>query len=202
MVLDLDNFKYVNDSMGHAVGDELICSTAAAIESRLRETDTAARLGGDEFAVILPRASVEGAEHVARSLLDVIRQKAAVQTPDGPRRTTASAGIALMDRGLTGPEVLAHADMAMYEAKERGKDGVVVFDPGADRQAQAEAGCRGPSASVPRWSTTASSSRPSPSRHWPTAPTRAATSCWCACAPRPASPSRPACSCRWPSGST
>ena len=140
VVLDLDNFKYVNDSMGHAVGDDLICSTAAAIQSRLRESDTAARLGGDEFAVILPRLSAEDAEHVAQSLLEVIRKKAVVQTPDGPRRTTASAGIAFMDPGLTSKEVLAHADMAMYEAKERGKDGVVVFDPGGDRQALAEAG--------------------------------------------------------------
>lgn len=140
VVLDLDNFKYVNDSMGHAVGDDLICSTANAIQDRLRESDTAARLGGDEFAVILPRVSAEEAQGAARSLLDVIRQKAVVQTRDGPRRTTASAGIAVMDPGQTSSEVLAHADMAMYAAKERGKDGVVVFEPGGDRQAQAAAG--------------------------------------------------------------
>ena len=140
IVLDLDNFKYVNDSLGHAVGDELICSTAAALERRLRDSDTVARLGGDEFAVILPRADEAGAESLASSLLTVIREEAVVSTVDGPRRTTASAGIAMMGPGRKTHEVLAHADMAMYEAKEHGKDGVMLYDAGADRQAQAKAG--------------------------------------------------------------
>jgi diguanylate cyclase (GGDEF)-like protein/PAS domain S-box-containing protein len=139
LVLDLDNFKYVNDSLGHAVGDELICAAALAIESRLREIDSAARLGGDEFAVILPRADEEEAGAVAAHLLDVVRD-AVVNTVDGPRRTTASAGIAVLGPGQSTQEVMAQADMAMYEAKELGKDRVVVFDPGGDRQAQAKAG--------------------------------------------------------------
>ena len=140
IVLDLDNFKYVNDSLGHAVGDELICSTATAIARRLRAGDTVARLGGDEFAVIAPHTDEASGEALARSLLAVIREEVVVATVDGPRRTTASAGIAIMEVGGTSHEVLAHADMAMYEAKEQGKDGVVVFDPGADRRAQAKAG--------------------------------------------------------------
>ncbi|HEX5909756.1 MAG TPA: diguanylate cyclase, partial [Thermoleophilaceae bacterium] len=140
VVLDLDNFKYVNDSLGHAVGDELICSTAEALRRRLRETDTLARLGGDEFAVLLPRIDEESAATVTRSLLEVVRDEAVVNTDDGPRRTTASAGIAMIEPGRVASEVMAHADMAMYRAKEQGKDGAVVFEPGADRQAQARAG--------------------------------------------------------------
>ena len=140
VVLDLDNFKYVNDSLGHAVGDELICATAEALQKRLRETDTLARLGGDEFAVILPRTDEQAAEAVTRSLLKVVREEAVVNTDDGPRRTSASAGIAMIDPGRAADEIMAHADMAMYRAKEQGKDGVVVFEPGADRQAQAKAG--------------------------------------------------------------
>jgi diguanylate cyclase (GGDEF)-like protein/PAS domain S-box-containing protein len=140
LVLDLDNFKYVNDSLGHGVGDQLICRAAEVISEHLRESDTVARLGGDEFAVVLPHADAGAAVRVAQMLLEGVREEAVVSTVDGPRRTTASIGIALMTPGLTTEELMAQADIAMYEAKERGKDRAQVFDPGGDRQAQAKAG--------------------------------------------------------------
>jgi diguanylate cyclase (GGDEF)-like protein len=139
-VLDLDNFKFVNDSLGHAVGDELICLAAKAITARLRESDTAARLGGDEFAVLLPHADARAADRVARALLDQVREHAVIHTGDGPRRTTASVGIALMTPEAAADELMAQADLAMYEAKERGKDRLAVFDPSEDRRQQAKAG--------------------------------------------------------------
>jgi diguanylate cyclase (GGDEF)-like protein len=140
LVLDLDNYKYVNDSLGHGVGDQLICRAAEVLSGHLRESDTVARLGGDEFAVVLPHADAGAAARVAQMLLDGVREEAVVSTMDGPRRATASIGIALMSPGLTTEELMAQADIAMYEAKERGKDRAQLFDPGGDRQAQAKAG--------------------------------------------------------------
>jgi diguanylate cyclase (GGDEF)-like protein/PAS domain S-box-containing protein len=140
LALDLDNFKFVNDSLGHATGDELIGRAADAIAGRLRTTDVVARLGGDEFAVVLPGADTGQAATVASALLEAVREEAVVTTADGPRRTTASVGIAPMQPGITAAEVMAQADIAMYEAKERGKDRTALFDPGGDRRQQATAG--------------------------------------------------------------
>ena len=73
--LDLDHFKYINDSLGHSVGDELIRRTGVVLAERLRDSDVLARLGGDEFAVILPEADRAEAERVAADLLRAIREE-------------------------------------------------------------------------------------------------------------------------------
>ena len=134
IVLDLDNFKHVNDSLGHAVGDELICSTATAIARRLRASDTVARLGGDEFAVIAPTPGRREAL-ARRSLLAVIREEVVVMTVDGPRRTTASAGIAMMEIGPHQREVLAPRRHGHVRGQGAGQGRHGGFDPGADRRA-------------------------------------------------------------------
>lgn len=135
LVLDLDHFKLVNDTLGHGAGDELIVSVADVLRRRLRATDHIARLGGDEFAVLLPEATVADAERVAEELVEAIRRHAAVLNGDRPRRVTASLGIALFETGLqAGEEVLVNADLAMYDAKEAGRDRVVLL--AADRYAE------------------------------------------------------------------
>ncbi|MEA2192875.1 MAG: hypothetical protein QOI73_2996 [Solirubrobacteraceae bacterium] len=127
LVLDLDHFKYVNDALGHHAGDELILSVAKLLQARLRETDTLARLGGDEFAVLLPHAGPEDAARVAAALVRTVREEATVITGDRPRRVTTSVGIAPFgDNGLTGEQLLIEADLAMYEAKESGRDRFAV----------------------------------------------------------------------------
>jgi diguanylate cyclase (GGDEF)-like protein/PAS domain S-box-containing protein len=113
LVLDLDGFKSVNDTLGHAAGDELIVTCATALRNRLRETDILARLGGDEFAILLPAEGEEEAIVVAQAIVTVIREATGVTasvgvTPFGDEPTTTSA----MDR----------ADMAMYAAKQAGRD--------------------------------------------------------------------------------
>ena len=119
VVLDLDNFKYVNDTLGHGSGDALLVAVANALGERLRGSDTVARLGGDEFAVLLPRADPETAQLVAGALVQTVREV----DPPGPRPVTASAGIALFTgSAATADEMLVLADLAMYEAKERGGD--------------------------------------------------------------------------------
>jgi diguanylate cyclase (GGDEF)-like protein/PAS domain S-box-containing protein len=139
VLIDLDHFKYVNDTLGHPVGDRLISAVAGGLHRRLRDSDVVCRLGGDEFAVLLPRAGAVPAVEVAESLLADIRATEVEQ--DGQRvRTTGSVGIAVLHAGPDGAEagrdvhaladeLLAQADLAMYAAKEAGRDGHVVFDP-------------------------------------------------------------------------
>ena len=126
LLLDLDHFKEVNDTLGHTVGDELISSVAALLTENLREGDLVARLGGDEFAVLLPRADGAGARFVAQDILERIRLFA--QTQEGVlRRVTASIGVVLIgDRHTTLEDLVSTADMTMYDAKDAGRDQYVV----------------------------------------------------------------------------
>jgi diguanylate cyclase (GGDEF)-like protein/PAS domain S-box-containing protein len=135
LFLDLDDFKTVNDSLGHGEGDQLLVSTAERLQNALRESDTLARMGGDEFAVLLEDVANEAAaEAVGERLL------AALQPPfrHGAREliVRASVGVALAGRRRTSAEeLLRDADAAMYMAKGRGKSRVIVFEPGMHRAA-------------------------------------------------------------------
>jgi diguanylate cyclase (GGDEF)-like protein/PAS domain S-box-containing protein len=124
LVLDLDGFKFVNDTLGHPVGDELIARLAATLRTELRETDVIARLGGDEFGVILPAATEAEAGAVAEKLLRAVARDG--QVADASRRAgvTASIGLAAFDGadGLSAEELLVEADIAMYDAKEGGRN--------------------------------------------------------------------------------
>jgi diguanylate cyclase (GGDEF)-like protein len=125
LLLDLDGFKDVNDTLGHHAGDALLIRVAGALGDRLRETDVLARLGGDEFAVLLPMESGEAAELVARALVDVVRGLDA--------GVTVSVGVAVVDSGeVTAEGLMIDADRAMYAAKGAGRDGVRVHGPRAD----------------------------------------------------------------------
>jgi diguanylate cyclase (GGDEF)-like protein/PAS domain S-box-containing protein len=121
LMIDVDNFKLVNDTQGHAVGDRVLKGVAAAIATRARETDVFARLGGDEFAIVLPEADADEARRVAESI-----RVAARSVPGTP---SLSIGIAIFDgkETLVADDVLVAADMALYEAKELGRDRVVVY---------------------------------------------------------------------------
>jgi diguanylate cyclase (GGDEF)-like protein/PAS domain S-box-containing protein len=125
LLLDLDHFKEVNDRFGHRTGDDLLKGVAAALRSRIRETDIIARLGGDEFGIILPQVDMAQAEAAADGIVKTLRGQTAMlagqQLP-----VTASVGIALFD-DLTGPELLAAADLAMYAAKEAGRNQFALY---------------------------------------------------------------------------
>jgi diguanylate cyclase (GGDEF)-like protein len=129
MLIDLDRFKEINDTLGHAAGDALLRETAIRLVEVLRDGDTVARIGGDEFAVVLPDAPLIGIHETARRL------RRAIETPlehDGVMLGVgASIGIAVApEHGRTVAALLRHADSAMYQAKRAGL-GHVVFDPGA-----------------------------------------------------------------------
>jgi diguanylate cyclase (GGDEF)-like protein len=128
LVLDLDNFKYVNDSHGHAVGDSVLLQVARILRARLRASDVVARLGGDEFAVLLRDVAADRAASIARNLLDEVRA-ARFPLEDGHQlRLSVSIGITTFDGtdALTPAELLVNADIAMYDAKEAGRDRVAV----------------------------------------------------------------------------
>lgn len=129
LVLDLDHFKQINDTLGHRAGDELIASLASVVQGRLQPTDLIGRLGGDEFAVMLPYSSREQAERVAGKLLDAIRAEVTVLAGAHQRKVTTSVGIAMFDDPtLTGAQILINADLAMYDAKEAGRDRYAVHE--------------------------------------------------------------------------
>jgi diguanylate cyclase (GGDEF)-like protein len=132
LVLDLDHFKTINDTLGHGVGDELIVRVARALRARLRDSDVLARLGGDEFAVLLPEGGREEAVQVARDVLEAVRGQAVLASSGHARRASASIGIALFAPGgpMSGEAVLVEADLAMYEAKEDGRDRYAVAEGG------------------------------------------------------------------------
>lgn len=135
LMLDLDRFKRVNDTLGHAAGDRVLAEIAEVLRARARETDVVARLGGDEFAIVLPRCEVEEAEGIAREIALAIREHVRSQ-PEVPA-ITASIGIAPFGTGLrlSFEGVMARADEAMYAAKEDGRDSVRTF--GSDEDAEA-----------------------------------------------------------------
>ena len=132
LLVDLDQFKYVNDTYGHGTGDRLICQVAAVLTSRLRDSDVLGRLGGDEFGVLLPRTSEQGAVAVAEALLQCLRKDGHVVVSDRKVRATASVGVRMItaEPQRNGEQLLAEADIAMYEAKETGRDRVSTMNGG------------------------------------------------------------------------
>jgi len=127
LFLDLDNFKMVNDSLGHGVGDELLQIVGDRLVGALRGADTAARLGGDEFAVLIEDLEdVADAEALAQRILDALRRPLAVGSTTVA--ATVSIGIALDGPDTTVDQLLRNADLAMYRAKELGKNRFERFE--------------------------------------------------------------------------
>ncbi len=120
LYLDLDRFKYINDSLGHGVGDRVLQEVARRMCMVLRESDTAARMGGDEFTVLLPEADAQSAIQVSERLAEIIRQP--IQIDAQMLSTDTSIGISVYpDNGEDAESLLRHADTAMYYAKRRGE---------------------------------------------------------------------------------
>ncbi|MGH8507126.1 MAG: EAL domain-containing protein, partial [Gammaproteobacteria bacterium] len=125
--LDLDQFKYVNDTSGHPAGDRLLEALGGSLPRVLREIDVIGRLGGDEFAIVLGRADAQEASQVARKILEHITNSE-FRFGSKLHKVSASIGIALFpEHGSNVKDLLTHADLAMYQAKETGRGRWHVF---------------------------------------------------------------------------
>jgi len=135
MFLDLDRFKQVNDSLGHAAGDELLREAAQRLQSSVRDSDTVSRLGGDEFLVICPEMTEQADwQQCAAQMLKVL--SAPFYVGDHEFFVGASIGVAAYPQGGTEPQkLLKNADIAMYAAKERGRNRYCYYDPSMDAAA-------------------------------------------------------------------
>ncbi len=135
LLIDLDNFKDVNDTFGHRAGDDLLKGLAGLLQNRVRRTDLLARLGGDEFGLLLRRADAAEASTVARELVDALHRHVAVIGKETVH-ISASIGVALFG-DLTDLEMFAFADLALYEAKEGGRNRFSLYQPGGGHRERA-----------------------------------------------------------------
>jgi diguanylate cyclase (GGDEF)-like protein/PAS domain S-box-containing protein len=128
LFIDLDRFKFINDSLGHEAGDTMLREVANRLKSNLRASDIVARLGGDEFVMLLQDLhGIEQAGPIARKLLSAVIKPLEIQGQEC--RVTASIGISVFpDDALDETALMAHADLAMYHAKEEGKNNFQFYD--------------------------------------------------------------------------
>ncbi|MDH5179175.1 MAG: EAL domain-containing protein, partial [Gammaproteobacteria bacterium] len=135
MFMDLDRFKMINDTLGHAIGDQLLQYVARRLHECVREGDTVARLGGDEFAIVLnDLAALDDVPHIAEKLIESLSEPLVINGQE--LFITSSIGIAMFPQdGTDSQELLKKADAAMYRAKARGKDNYQFYTVEDDHQA-------------------------------------------------------------------
>lgn len=127
LIMDLDNFKEINDTLGHHFGDSILVETSKIIQLPLREVDSIARLGGDEFAILLPNTSHDGAITCANKILEQLRKPITIKNVD--IENSASIGISFYPQdGYDAEILLQRADVAMYQAKQT-RSRYVIYDP-------------------------------------------------------------------------
>jgi diguanylate cyclase (GGDEF)-like protein len=125
IVIDIDNFKQLNDTRGHAAGDRALQALVCRAKSTLRNQDLLARTGGEEFAILLPDTPIAAAQRVRQAI-----ESLEVPFDSGPIRLTVSAGVAQFDSDCGGWEgLMQRADAAMYEAKKHGRNSVAACLP-------------------------------------------------------------------------
>ena len=132
LFFDLDEFKYINDTFGHRAGDAMLIRVASAVGSLVRRNETIARLGGDEFAILVPEADENDVAHLAERVIRSISQ-IPFRFEQQNLRLTTSLGVAFYPQhGANAEDLVAHADSAMYQAKEAGKNAWRVYRPDRD----------------------------------------------------------------------
>ncbi|HEY8753384.1 MAG TPA: EAL domain-containing protein [Arthrobacter sp.] len=128
LLLDLDAFKSINDTLGHSAGDQVLITVAQRIRSAVRATDVVARLGGDEFAIVMPATSADQAAVVGQRILAALKEP--IELPDRTIRCGASLGFSVGEAGRTPEDLMMEADVAMYASKAEGHNRLHVFEPG------------------------------------------------------------------------
>jgi diguanylate cyclase (GGDEF)-like protein len=131
-VLDIDHFKSINDTFGHAAGDVLLAELGRILRENLRISDIACRYGGDEFVLILPDSSPVDTHHRVQQILALVKELRIWHDGQLLESLTVSAGVAVAhEHNFNGREILRAADEALYAAKQAGRD-LVVTNPGED----------------------------------------------------------------------
>jgi len=130
LMLDLDHFKEVNDTYGHAVGDEVLKETARRLKDQVRKEDVVSRWGGEEFLILLPDTEEEGALNLAEKLRTRICEEK-FTTAKGELDVAASGGVAMFSQNQDLHDLVEIADMAMYQAKIRGRNQVAMAEEAA-----------------------------------------------------------------------
>jgi diguanylate cyclase (GGDEF)-like protein len=128
LVIDVDRFKLVNDTLGHKAGDDVLCAVAETLRRRLRASDVISRIGGDEFAVVVSGVNDrDQAQNIAAKLGDGIREQT-ILAGGRVAQVTVSIGVAMLDPDTLGPhdDLLVAADNAMYQAKRGGRDRIAL----------------------------------------------------------------------------
>lgn len=135
LFLDLDNFKHINDSLGHAIGDQLLKQVAKRLQASIRDADTVGRLGGDEFLLMLPNTDSNSAQAVAEKIIESLNHPYEIE--DHSLAVGASIGISMFPHDATSfNDLMRTADTAMYLAKDAGKNGFRLFSPEMNEKAQ------------------------------------------------------------------
>ncbi|NTW05531.1 MAG: EAL domain-containing protein [Peptococcaceae bacterium] len=133
LMIDIDNFKIVNDSLGHIAGDEVLILLANLLRESIRESDLLFRIGGDEFAIIIEEASLEEASYLAEHLRKIVENAELCLThPNNCFNLSLSIGLAVIDGKMEPQKILSYADNGLYKAKEDGRNKVVVVDAKQD----------------------------------------------------------------------
>ncbi|HVE64691.1 MAG TPA: diguanylate cyclase [Mycobacteriales bacterium] len=141
LIMDLDNFKNVNDDYGHQRGDSVLIELATRIKLTIREVDILARYGGEEFVLILPETDLDGAVQAAEKVCHLVSQRRFGAAGEVPIRVTVSVGVAVFpNHGTAGSELVRTADAALYRAKEAGRNGYAVATAGEQNGTTAPAG--------------------------------------------------------------
>lgn len=128
LLLDLDAFKSINDTLGHTAGDQVLITVAERIRGAVRTTDIVARLGGDEFAIVMPATGTDQAAVVGQRILAAIKEP--IDLPGRTVRCGASLGLSVGEVGQKPEDLLMQADVAMYASKAEGQNRLHVFEPG------------------------------------------------------------------------
>jgi diguanylate cyclase (GGDEF)-like protein len=127
-MVDVDHFKRVNDSYGHAVGDKALCHVANTLTKTTRSMDFISRFGGEEFVIVMPNSMAADAFIVARRIQEHLREHDLIVDDDTTIELRVSIGCAIFpEDGSNGEELVEHADTALYQAKEGGRNRIVMY---------------------------------------------------------------------------